>query len=85
MIKRLFIEILVVALMIAGTAAAGRLDVENARSVKPANYAFMFIGDGMELQQISAAEIYLGATMNNARNDKPGIEKFTFSRLINRV
>ncbi|MDR1979863.1 MAG: alkaline phosphatase [Synergistaceae bacterium] len=85
-IKRLFLGIFVVALMIVEIveiAAAGPQDAKNLWNGKPAKYVFLFIGDGMGLQQVSAAEIYLGAVKNNARNDKPGIEKLTFSRFEN--
>jgi alkaline phosphatase len=77
------VGVFIISLIMAGVAAAGPQDAKNVWSGKPAKYVFMFIGDGMGLQQVSAAEIYLGATKNNARNNKPGIEKLTFSRFEN--
>ena len=83
-LKRSFVGVFIAGFLIhAMTAAATAQSTKNAWSGKPAKYVFMFIGDGMGLQQVSAAEIYLGATKNNARNNKPGIEKLTFSRFEN--
>ncbi|MDR1622670.1 MAG: alkaline phosphatase [Synergistaceae bacterium] len=85
-LKEFFVKLtgifIIAILILAGTdiAAAGPQDAKNVWSGKPAKYVFMFIGDGMGLQQISAAEIYLGAVKNNAKNDNPSIEKLTFSR-----
>ena len=65
--------------MVGSASAEGPRDPKNVWSGAPAKYVFMFIGDGMGLQQISAAEIYLGS-VNGAGSKTPGIEKLTFSK-----
>jgi alkaline phosphatase len=47
----------IISLAIASMAAAGPQDAKNIWSGRTAKYVFMFIGDGMGLQQVSAAEI----------------------------
>jgi len=44
---------------------------------KPAKYVFLFIGDGMGMPQINAAEIFLGAT---ASADSPQLKKLNFTQ-----
>ena len=49
---------------------------DNTWQGAPAKYVFCFIGDGMALQQIHAAEVFRGAVAQTAT---PGIKKLTFS------
>lgn len=74
--------VLLLILFSASAFAGNAGDSGNKWNGTPAKYVFMFIGDGMGLQQISAAEIYLGS-VNNPGSKNPGIEKLSFSRFAN--
>ncbi len=76
------IVLLLVAILIVVPCivwAGGQAEVVqegNSSSVeKPAKYVFLFIGDGMGMPQINAAEHYLAATAGK----KAGIQKLSFS------
>lgn len=74
--KRILSLLLIVALPFC-IFAAGQTESEGIISeqvVKNAKYVFLFIGDGMAMTQINAAEAYLSAKKGSA----PGIEKLSF-------
>ena len=56
---------------------SGRNNPQNLWQGEHPKYVFMFIGDGLGLQQISAAEAYLAALEPETRG-KPGIIKLSF-------
>jgi len=60
--------------------AAGSKDAANAWHGPKAKYVFLFIGDGLGLQQISSAEIYQASLKNSS---KPSGEKLSFSAFAN--
>jgi alkaline phosphatase len=45
-----------------------------------AKYVFLFIGDGMALQQVNAAEIYRGSGSVEGGNANPSIKKLSFTQ-----
>ena len=68
---------LIVLLMLAAAAwAAGTGNDWNGRKAK---YVFMFIGDGLGLQQVNAAEVYNGSV--NRTGGEPAIKKLALSGL----
>ena len=71
--------ILAVALLIPFTVFAGgqpEAVQEKAQTTSNAKYVFLFIGDGMAMPQINAAEAYL----NEKNGAEPGVKKLTFTR-----
>ncbi|MCL6447062.1 MAG: alkaline phosphatase [Armatimonadetes bacterium] len=59
------------------TGDSGRSDRAETYKGEPAKYVFLFIGDGMGMPQINAAEIFLGAT---AKKEYPHLEKLGFTQ-----
>jgi Alkaline phosphatase len=77
--RKLLSSVLLLVIL-AGIASAERPgDPANDWGGKEAKYVFMFIGDGLGLQQISSTEIYLGARKTTA-SSRPEIEKLSFSK-----
>lgn len=75
----LFILLIPMAVFAGGTQETtepGTEVQETAASVNKAKYVFLFIGDGMAMPQVNAAEAYLNA----ANGTKPGVVKLGFSR-----
>ena len=68
-----------VTLFASSVLAAGSKDPLNQWKGNQAKYVFMFIGDGMGLQQVSATEVYLGS-IGSGGNKKPAIEKLNFTK-----
>lgn len=59
--------------------ANGNAEVKSTSTemeVKTAKYVFLFIGDGMAMPQVNAAEAYLSSKKGSA----PGIEKLSFCK-----
>ena len=77
-----FLCVFLLLLLVSAASAEGFKDAKNSWSGAPAKYVFMFIGDGLGLQQISAAEVYLGS-VNSSGSKVPGIEKLSFSKFSN--
>lgn len=63
---------------VVSAAGLGPEALANIWSGKPAKYVFLFIGDGMGLQQISAAEIYSGSI--NGGGTVPHLKKLSFTQ-----
>lgn len=61
----------------------GRDDGKNQWGGQRPKYVFMFIGDGLGLQQISAAEAYLASLQPDAEKARPGIIKLSFAEFAN--
>lgn len=55
---------------------SGQKDPQNIWNGSTAKYSFFFIGDGLGLQQISAAEAFLAAQQ---KETKPGVVRLSFS------
>ncbi len=68
---------LLALLVLAGAACAAGVD--NDWGGAKAKYVFMFIGDGMGLQQVNAAEVYNGSI--NRTGGEPAIKKLALSGL----
>ena len=68
---------LLALLVLAGAACAA--GVNNDWGGAKAKYVFMFIGDGMGLQQVNAAEVYNGSI--NRTGGEPAIKKLALSGL----
>ncbi len=68
---------LIAVLLLAGAACAA--GTGNDWSGQKAKYVFMFIGDGLGLQQVNAAEVYNGSI--NRTGGKPAIRKLALSGL----
>lgn len=66
-VHRLFIGLLLATMLIAATGA---------QSVEKAKYVFVFIGDGMSLAQVSAAEVYARSMAEKT----PGFSKLGFTQ-----
>ena len=76
--KKKFLLFLLVLLPFLAFAEGSKETIENksaTASVNKAKYVFLFIGDGMAIPQINAAEAYLAAN-----DSSPGIEKLTFTQ-----
>lgn len=78
-VSRLAASSLLLAMLTGAASAGGPGNGANDWGGARAKYVFMFIGDGLGLQQISATEIYLGATKGRT-DGRPAIEKLSFSK-----
>ncbi|MDC7218678.1 MAG: alkaline phosphatase [Spirochaetales bacterium] len=80
--KKTLIVTLIMMLSFTGLFAGGNKDADVAShdmegQFGKAKYVLLFIGDGMAMTQINAAEAYLNAQAGTA----PGIEKLSFTQL----
>lgn len=73
MMKKLFRNFRVLGLVMA----LALLVSSQATAAQSAKYVFMFIGDGMALPQINAAEVYLQAV----NDGKPGLQKLRLAQM----
>lgn len=68
--------ILVIPMVAYANGTTESITEETAQTMGKAKYLFLFIGDGMAMPQISAAEAYLSALAET----KPGVEKLSFTQ-----
>lgn len=70
--------VILAAVLVFATVGGAFAETVNNWSGKPAKYVFLFIGDGMGMPQINAAEATLQA---KSGSKKPGVERLSLSTL----
>jgi len=77
-LSRVLVLVSLAAALVCTAAAGAFAQTVNTWSGKPAKYVFLFIGDGMGIPQINAAEAMLEVKTGSR---KPGVERLALSSL----